>query len=90
MAWKFEQHHLYRVVKEWHQDIHPSMRVDRIMVHDLHVGEVLRFRSPNLGMAEFLDPVGRLLVISGRDAFKVFEPANQAIQQTADAPGTGN
>ena len=82
MAWKFEAHHLYRVVKEWHQDIDQSMRADRILIHDLHVGEVVRFRGPNMGKAEFLDAVGRLLVISSKVAFDVLEPANTACSRT--------
>lgn len=91
MAWKFEAHHLYKAVKEWHDDINPKMRVDRIMVHDVFVGNTFRFRGANLGRAEFLDPIGRLLCLSGKVAFQILQPANKRVQPTdTSAAGGGD
>jgi hypothetical protein len=69
---RFETGKHYRVKKVWRSDVNDDLRLQSIR-DDLAVDEVLRFRGPNMGFAEFIDNKGRIAFLSRAEAFDTFD-----------------
>ena len=64
----------YKVKQDWEDDP-PAKYIIRIksLCYSVKVGDILKFRGPNLGHAEFITKDGKLLILSKSIAFRIFE-----------------
>ncbi len=69
---RFESGKRYRVIKDLDSGVDRDLRMASIR-DTLHVDEVLRFRGPNLGFAQFIDDTGRTVFLSRKEAFTIFD-----------------
>jgi hypothetical protein len=70
---KFKRNKKYMVVKAWQdQPFNERFRI-RQLRYELKTGEVLRFRSKNIGKAEFLDNEGKLVILDFGVAFAIMD-----------------
>jgi hypothetical protein len=67
---EFKANQKYEVLKDWSEEIDPFFRSKNVR-HELKKGELVRFRSPNLGKAEFVDSGGKLIFLNPKVAFRI-------------------
>jgi len=62
----------YQVTKPW-KDIPNRLFRISILCYEIGIGDIVTFRGPNLGKAEFITADGKLLILNKRTAFSIMK-----------------